>query len=101
MIIVQSLFEHRVAWPDAQLGDPDGGRLVGTARRHSPAIELHLAGLTGQRRRLTLCRNQGCGVAFHDRSRNNSRTGHDVSTCGNLANVRAYRERQRNVSNPR
>jgi predicted RNA-binding Zn ribbon-like protein len=65
------------------------------------AVELHLAGLTGQRRRLKLCRNEECGVAFHDQSKNNSRTWHDVSTCGNLANVRAYRERQRHVFNPR
>ncbi len=65
------------------------------------AIELHLAGLTGQRRRLKLCRNEECGVAFHDRSKNNSRTWHDVTTCGNLANVHAYRERQRHVVNPR
>jgi predicted RNA-binding Zn ribbon-like protein len=62
------------------------------------AIELHLAGLTGQRRRLKLCRNQECGVAFHDRSKNNSRTWHDVSSCGNLANVRAYRQRRRNAT---
>ena len=65
------------------------------------AIELHLAELAGQRRRLKLCRNDECGVAFHDQSKNNSRTWHDVSTCGNLANVRAYRERRRNVVNPR
>ena len=65
------------------------------------ALELHLAELTGQRRRLKLCRNERCGVAFHDQSENNSRTWHDVSTCGNLANVRAYRERQWHVANPR
>ena len=65
------------------------------------AIELHVAGLTGQRRRLKLCRNEECGVAFHDQSKNNSRAWHDVSTCGNAANVRAYRERQRHVINPR
>ena len=59
------------------------------------AIELHLAGLAGQRRRLKPCRNEECGVAFHDQSKNNSRTWHDVSTCGNLANVRSYRQRQR------
>ena len=64
------------------------------------AIELHLAELTGQRRRLKLCRNERCGVAFHDQSKNNSRTWHDVSTCGNLANVRAYRQRRRNLSRP-
>lgn len=62
------------------------------------AIELHLAGLAGQRHRLKVCRNQRCGVAFHDQSKNNSRAWHDVSTCGNKANVRAYRERQREAA---
>ena len=62
------------------------------------AIELHLAGLAGQRHRLKVCRSEPCGVAFHDQSKNNSRAWHDVSTCGNLANVRAYRERQREAA---
>jgi predicted RNA-binding Zn ribbon-like protein len=62
------------------------------------AIELHLAGLAGQRHRLKVCRSERCGVAFHDQSKNNSRTWHDVSTCGNKANVRAYRERQREAA---
>jgi predicted RNA-binding Zn ribbon-like protein len=62
------------------------------------AIELHLAGLAGQRIRLKVCRNERCGVAFYDQSKNNSRAWHDVSTCGNLANVRAYRERQREAA---
>jgi predicted RNA-binding Zn ribbon-like protein len=62
------------------------------------AIELHLAGLAGQRHRLKVCRSERCGVAFHDQSKNNSRAWHDVSTCGNKANVRAYRERQREAA---
>ncbi|HEY2278346.1 MAG TPA: CGNR zinc finger domain-containing protein [Streptosporangiaceae bacterium] len=62
------------------------------------AIELHLAGLAGQRHRLKVCRNERCGVAFHDQSKNNSRTWHDVSTCGNKANVQAYRQRQREAA---
>ncbi len=62
------------------------------------AIELHLAGLAGQRHRLKVCRNERCGVTFHDQSKNNSRAWHDVSTCGNKANVRAYRERQREAA---
>jgi predicted RNA-binding Zn ribbon-like protein len=61
-------------------------------------IELHLAGLAGQRHRLKVCRSERCGVTFHDQSKNNSRTWHDVSTCGNKANVRAYRERQREAA---
>ena len=34
-------------------------------------------------------------MTFHDQSKNKSRAWHDVSTCGNKANVRAYRQRQR------
>ncbi|HEY0249583.1 MAG TPA: CGNR zinc finger domain-containing protein [Gryllotalpicola sp.] len=49
----------------------------------------------GQWERLKLCRNPECGSAFYDRSRNNSRVWHDVATCGNAANLRAYRERHR------
>ncbi|MFE0175330.1 CGNR zinc finger domain-containing protein [Streptomyces sp. NPDC059002] len=47
------------------------------------------------RRRLKTCRNPVCRVAFYDRSRNNSGVWHDVKTCGNAANLRAYRARQR------
>ncbi|WP_372661172.1 CGNR zinc finger domain-containing protein [Amycolatopsis kentuckyensis] len=46
-------------------------------------------------RRLKACRNHRCEAAFFDRSRNNSGTWHDVRVCGNPANLRAYRERQR------
>ncbi|HEX4221459.1 MAG TPA: CGNR zinc finger domain-containing protein [Pseudonocardiaceae bacterium] len=49
----------------------------------------------GTRRRLKVCRNPRCRVAFYDRSRNNSGVWHDVRTCGNAANLRAHRERQR------
>jgi len=34
-------------------------------------------------------------VAFFDRSRNNSGVWHDVKFCGNAANLRAFRARQR------
>jgi predicted RNA-binding Zn ribbon-like protein len=44
---------------------------------------------------LKVCRNPRCRVAFYDRSRNNSGVWHDVRTCGNAANLRAHRERQR------
>jgi len=45
-------------------------------------------------RRLKLCRNEGCGSAFYDRSKNNSGVWHDVHTCGNMANLRASRARR-------
>ena len=47
------------------------------------------------RRRLKTCRNPRCHVAFYDRSRNNSGVWHDVKTCGNTANLRAFRARRR------
>jgi predicted RNA-binding Zn ribbon-like protein len=50
-------------------------------------------------RRLKICRNPRCRVAFFDRSRNNSGVWRDVRTCGNAANLRAYRARQRAAGN--
>jgi predicted RNA-binding Zn ribbon-like protein len=46
-------------------------------------------------RRLKLCRNEVCGSAFYDRSKNNSGVWHDVHVCGNAANLRASRARRR------
>ncbi|MGW1711079.1 CGNR zinc finger domain-containing protein [Streptomyces sp. NPDC002206] len=45
--------------------------------------------------RLKMCRNDRCATMFYDRSRNNSGVWHDVKVCGNAANLRAYRARQR------
>lgn len=53
------------------------------------------AQLADTRRRLKICREPRCGVAFYDRSRNNNGVWHDVKTCGNAANLRAYRARNR------
>lgn len=61
--------------------------------RSAVATECLLARATGTWRRLKLCRNPRCPVAFYDRSRNASRVWHDVATCGNAANVRAFRSR--------
>ena len=49
--------------------------------------------------RLKLCHNADCRAAFFDTSRNNSGVWHDVSTCGNTANLRAFRERKRLLGN--
>jgi predicted RNA-binding Zn ribbon-like protein len=46
-------------------------------------------------RRLKICRNEVCGSAFYDRSKNNSGVWHDVHVCGNAANLRASRARRR------
>ena len=57
--------------------------------------EALLAQQAGLWPRLKLCHNAECRAAFFDTSRNNSGVWHDVSTCGNTANLRAFRERKR------
>jgi hypothetical protein len=57
--------------------------------------EALLAQQAGLWVRLKLCHNADCRAAFFDTSRNNSGVWHDVSTCGNTANLRAFRERKR------
>jgi hypothetical protein len=49
----------------------------------------------GRLQRLKLCRNEVCGSAFYDRSKNMSGVWHDVHVCGNAANLRASRARRR------
>src|ERR1700760_3830883 len=57
--------------------------------------EALLAQPAGPWSRLKLGHNIDCRAAFFDTSRNNSGVWHDVSTCGNTANLRAFRERKR------
>lgn len=81
--------------------DPDGRvRMVPTgrgARWVASAVwsEALLAQQAGTWPRLKLCHNVQCRLAFYDTSRNNSGIWHDVSTCGNSANLRAFRQRRR------
>jgi predicted RNA-binding Zn ribbon-like protein len=56
-------------------------------------IQLAAATYADTMRRLKVCANPRCRGAFYDRSKNCSRTWHDVTTCGNTQNVRAYRAR--------
>lgn len=78
------------------------GRVSAAPRGTTPAGWLRSAVLAemleAQRadmwRRLKVCRNDICAVAFYDRSRNNSGVWHDVRVCGNAINLRASRERR-------
>jgi predicted RNA-binding Zn ribbon-like protein len=56
---------------------------------------LHDAEVAGTARRLKICPNEWCHVAFYDRSKNNSAVWHDQASCGNIVNVRASRARKR------
>ena len=51
--------------------------------------------VAGDRRRLKLCANPGCGFAFLDTSTNSSRRWCDMRACGNRQKVRAFRWRGR------
>ncbi|MFJ8777808.1 CGNR zinc finger domain-containing protein [Streptomyces sp. NPDC102476] len=57
-------------------------------------LAIYDAQLAGTWRRLKLCRNPLCAVAFWDNSRNTSGVWHDVRTCGNVANLRKSRARR-------
>ena len=87
--------------PVSLVPDSDGWvRIVPTGRgtrwlASALWTEALLAQQGGVWPRLKLCHNVDCRAAFFDTSRNNSGVWHDVSTCGNTANLRAFRERKR------
>ncbi|WP_133873632.1 CGNR zinc finger domain-containing protein [Paractinoplanes brasiliensis] len=87
--------------PVSLVPDADGWvRIVPTGRgtrwlASALWAEALLAQQAGIWPRLKLCNNFECRAAFFDTSRNNSGVWHDVSTCGNTANLRAFRERRR------
>ncbi|MFJ7217466.1 CGNR zinc finger domain-containing protein [Amycolatopsis sp. NPDC098790] len=80
--------------------DADGAVHIGPGSTGIPALgervllAVHEAQLTGAWRRVKLCRNPQCLVAFWDGSRNTSGVWHDVRTCGNVANLRKSRARR-------
>lgn len=45
--------------------------------------------------RLRICSNDACGWVFYDETRNRSRRWCASTSCGNIAKVRRYRERQK------
>jgi predicted RNA-binding Zn ribbon-like protein len=81
------------AGPSGVEGSPVGTGIDWIAS--AVALELFRAEEHDLLRRLKMCHNPGCATVFYDRSKNNSRAWHDVATCGNQANVRAYRARRK------
>jgi predicted RNA-binding Zn ribbon-like protein len=61
-------------------------------------LAIHTAQLAGTWRRLKVCRNPDCRVAFWDQSRNTSAVWHDTRTCGNITNLRNSRARRRRTA---
>ena len=64
-------------------------------------LEIAAAQQVDSWRRLKLCRNTRCAVAFFDRSKNCSGVWHDVRVCGNAVNLRASRARRGALANGR
>jgi predicted RNA-binding Zn ribbon-like protein len=52
------------------------------------------AQIVGEWRRLKLCRNDACGWAFYDSSRNRGGTWCQMAVCGNRVKNRHYRQRR-------
>jgi predicted RNA-binding Zn ribbon-like protein len=46
-------------------------------------------------RRIKLCPNPECGIAFFDQTRSRTQRWHSYNVCGNVVNVAAYRSRKR------
>ena len=52
------------------------------------------ASMSGDLKRLRLCKNPECGRTFYDRSKNNNGVWCSMMTCGNKLNARTYRTRK-------
>jgi predicted RNA-binding Zn ribbon-like protein len=100
----RELINHCAATPTpAPELEADGShRLVATPGREAPAalsliardaIEL----LTCHDGRLRRCEGPMCSLLFHDASRPGNRRWCTTSRCGNKANTKAYRTRQRSI----
>ena len=62
------------------------------ARAALPLVEAIASGATD---RFRICANDGCRWVFEDASRAGRRRWCDMTTCGNRAKARAFRERQK------
>jgi predicted RNA-binding Zn ribbon-like protein len=72
--------------PGASAVDALLARLLGT---------VAIAVADGRWKRMKACGQPGCRWAYYDSSRNTSRSWCDMTTCGNRAKARAFRERNK------
>jgi predicted RNA-binding Zn ribbon-like protein len=86
------LVEHDDRRPELAFQVPDDGGSVVTFQ-----IALSLANFlaAGERQRLKLCANPGCGFAFLDTSTNRTRRWCYMQYCGNRLKARAFRRRRK------
>jgi predicted RNA-binding Zn ribbon-like protein len=96
---------------NAALGGPAGRLVLLDAEGPKPRLAFEQAGddraaaafrialsfanflESGERQRLKLCANPGCGFAFVDTSTNGTRRWCDMRYCGNRLKARAFRQR--------
>jgi predicted RNA-binding Zn ribbon-like protein len=89
----------RVSWNEGRFElVPDGTGV--NWLRSAVTAELLLAQEHDLLRRLKVCRNEACVVAFYDRSKSNTRVWHDMARCGTPQHVREYRRRLRAADKP-
>lgn len=62
------------------------------------AVLLHQAQAEGRLSRLKICPGENCAWAFHDRSRNGSRTWCSEQVCGARTRSRRYRQHRRETA---
>ena len=56
---------------------------------------VYTAMVDGTWRRMKRCANRRCRRVFYDNAKNGSGRWHSMEACGNVANARAYRKRQK------
>jgi predicted RNA-binding Zn ribbon-like protein len=88
-----SLVLDVAADPPALVPRPGAGAVDAVLARLLAAVAVAVA--DGRWKRMKACGQPGCRWAYFDSSRNTSRSWCDMTTCGNRAKARAFRERQR------
>ena len=83
----------RFQWDGQASLEPAIDGVDGALARLLAAVPL--AQVDGSWRRLKICRNDACGRAFFDTSKNHSGAWCDLGKCGNRLNARASRARRR------
>jgi predicted RNA-binding Zn ribbon-like protein len=89
----------RVAGDGGTLLEPTESGLEGAIGRIAAIV--YRSEIEGTWDRLKACAADDCHWAFYDASRNRSGTWCDMSSCGNRAKVRAYRQRTRSPGGAR
>lgn len=84
----------RLALPARMELGADGPALVARDAVSAVLAAAIRLNLVGEWERIKICPADDCRWAFHDRSRNRSRTWCSMSVCGNREKARTWRERR-------